>query len=154
MKLAKRISSILSDQYSADCAEDQDALNLSAAARLISNNGIITHHLDDGRSVRHQRQFLGRLRLELSAIFYDRRACRHAAGLKAHARHNYGAASALHRLAINNLRQHIYKCGLSDDLPELEEMSLSELRERYGATERNGISRRLQQRRTAMTFGL
>lgn len=50
MKLAKRISSNLSDRYSADCAEDQDALTLSATARLISNNGIITYHLDDDRS--------------------------------------------------------------------------------------------------------
>lgn len=60
---------------------------------------------------------------------------RHAAGLRAHARHNYGAASAIHRAAIWNLKQHVYKCGLSDNLPELEQMSLQELRERYGETE-------------------
>ena len=86
LKLAKRISSILSDRYSADCAEDQGSLTLSAAARLISNNGVITHHLEDGRSVRQSRQFLGCPRLKCLTVFHDQRTCRQAVRFKIHPR--------------------------------------------------------------------
>lgn len=69
----------------------------------------------------------------------------HTASLRSLARQNYGSATAVHRQEIRNLKTFIYRSGLLDRMNsaeadarnrigfrQLDEMSLSEVRRRFG----------------------